>query len=711
MLLCLWRYRRRRRALQYEHPNLSDFVIVDNEGQPRFAGEGVPRTTGEEEDSFLRRSGDATDGMQQADTSARLVTIPSRSGTIVSTGTTPLPEGVVPTALKSISSKGSPTLPHGAASPFFHASASSLFFNPSRGPDQAVVGAAVVAGGKRDSASTRHSSASASPVIGNIIPTRQLLQMEGDWKQEDATAAPIAAHRGTTELGERLDEYGETPLRPPPVLNPDGPAPTRPISLFGTVGSNPESPGSDLDEAVTLLTARRVMMNEGGPTTLVEVGNSNGSGPSSWGSSLAHGLGGLTRLSRLSWFQRMEAIRTQSPASEPGRTQSRSATPSTSRRPTSLAERAGLTVPRPISHLSVGSGKSSTGDTVFYDALSSVSTRSGHGHSHGHRPSSMPPVPRPQTTTPTLPVSTPNTPPAHDASSGSQVHFDHPAPPSPVHPSPSRSRQPSPPNAATVAPVPVPEDVLDVLDTPVPTRVSPFSTASSRGGPVFPPGLEQHISNVRAWRESSSDMPSPASFGTGSGRGGSFAVVGAGPDILEEEPPRPGEGWTHLRAVTSGTVDTGRRTTLGQVSPSISSIVYSIVNVFFSPFLLISTTKTSTHVAVPNKVPYIRCPIDSAPTARPLLAQTHAHPHGTLITARRRTVLAHRVRRATSHLVKAADRAHSSRTRTRSLQMDEDVPDVKLVSLSRLRRLDPRRTAGRDYLRSVGRGVRSRAPR
>lgn len=310
-----------------------------------------------------------------------------------------------------------------------------------------------------------------------------------------------------------------------------------------------------------LLTARRVMMNEGSPTTLVEAGNNNGNGSgfSSWGSSIAQGLGGLTRLSRLSWFQRMEAMRAHSPTSEVvGRSQSRSATPSTSqRRPTSLAERAGLSVPRPISHLCVGSGKSSNGDTVFYDALSSVSTRSGHGH--GHRPSSMPPLPRPHTATPTQPVSAPDTPPAHDTSSGSQVHFDQPVAPSPIHP---RSRDPTPPStgaAATLAPNM--NEALDVLDTPVPSAVSPFSIASSRGGPAYPSGLEQHISNIRAWRESSSDMPSPASFGTGSasGRGGSFAVVGAGPDILEDEPPRPREGWTHLRTVTSGT-------TLRQVS-------------------------------------------------------------------------------------------------------------------------------------------------
>ena len=555
------------------HPNDSDFVFVDDEGVPRRAGEGVPRPTGEEEDSFLRRSGEATDGMQQADTSARLVTIPSRTATIATTGSTPMPEGVVPTALKSPSIKGSPSL-RGSPSPFFHASASSLFFNPSRGPDQAVVGAAIVGSGKRDSASTPNSSASASPVIGNIIPTRQLLQMEGNWRQEDAQANPIISHRGTTELGERIDEFGETPLRPPPILNPDASLPTaRPTSALGTIGSNQESLVSDPDESATLLTATRVMMSGSGPTTLVDVSNS---GPSSWSSGIAMGLGGLTRLSRLSWFQRMEAMRSRSNSNSPNssrdRPPSRSVTPADSqRRPASFAERAGLTVPRPVSHLSVGSGNS-TGETVFYDALSSVSTRSGNGHGPT-RPQSMPPMPRPSTApaaSPTLPASAPHTPPpANDTSSGSQVHIEQPIAPSPVHTTPKRSRGIASPETETTPLISAPQDdALDVLDTPVPTAVSPFSTASSRGGPAYPPGLEQHIANIRAWRESSSDMPSPASLGSGSvsARAASIPVTGSvEPDILEEAPPRPREGWTHLRNVTSGTVDTGRRTTLGQV--------------------------------------------------------------------------------------------------------------------------------------------------
>ena len=60
-------------------------------------------------------------------------------------------------------------------------------------------------------------------------------------------------------------------------------------------------------------------------------------------------------------------------------------------------------------------------------------------------------------------------------------------------------------------------------------------------------------------------MPSPASFGTGSMQRPSLEVAAIGADILEEEPPRPREGWTHLRNVTGVAIDTGRRTTLGQV--------------------------------------------------------------------------------------------------------------------------------------------------
>ena len=117
------------------------------------------------------------------------------------------------------------------------------------------------------------------------------------------------------------------------------------------------------------------------------------------------------------------------------------------------------------------------------------------------------------------------------------------------------------------------DDDVDILDLPIPAQLHTFSSASSRGGgPVFPPGLEQHmtdmnLSNVNLWRESSSDMPSAASLGSGSsGVVPSTSALGHGNvDHLEDAPPRPREGWTHLRATGGNTVDSGRRTTLGQV--------------------------------------------------------------------------------------------------------------------------------------------------
>jgi hypothetical protein len=116
------------------------------------------------------------------------------------------------------------------------------------------------------------------------------------------------------------------------------------------------------------------------------------------------------------------------------------------------------------------------------------------------------------------------------------------------------------------------EGEVDILDMPVPAQLHTFSSASSRGGPMFPPGLEQHmadvnLSNVNLWRESSSDMPSAASLGSrSSGIGPSTSALGHGiAETLEDAPPLPREGWMNLRSGTMNTVDSGRRTTLGQV--------------------------------------------------------------------------------------------------------------------------------------------------
>ncbi|KAI5122275.1 hypothetical protein M0805_002356 [Coniferiporia weirii] len=562
MLFVLWCYRRQRRRSAYEHPNLSDFVIVDAEGQTRFAGEGVPRTTGEEGDSFLRRSSEATAAMREADPTARLVTAPSPAGSERTTGTTVPPEGVVPTALKTPSS--SPPLGPKTPSPFFHASASSLFFNPSRGPDQSLVGAAAGVHVKRDSSSTRDSTTSVSPgspvTIGNIIPPQRLLQMDDEWRQEsmDQRSRAFGARRGTTELGERMIDRMGSPLRPPPILNADT-GPSRQSSLpntMQTINSQLDSPRSDDDERATLLTAHHFNMGEGGRGVLIQADN-NESSPSSWHSNLGLGLGGLTRLSRLSWFQRIDARRAHSPNSRSSRT--RSGSPMQQLRPD---HRSSLGVPRPVSDLSM----SSTGDTLYYDAPSgpsSMSTRSGRGRAP-ERPTSMPPLPPRAVTTPVGAVTT-SAPQSPTRESGSETGSSlnqpallmlypscEPTPPVPANPDVSARK----PNTAQRH-----EESFDILDTPVPARaaVSPFSTTSTRGGPIVPPGLE-HLANIRSWRDSSSDMPSSATFGTGSDTGVNIDVLGTGGDVLEDAPPRPREGWTLLRSVTTSTAESSRRT-------------------------------------------------------------------------------------------------------------------------------------------------------
>ncbi|KLO11543.1 hypothetical protein SCHPADRAFT_929812 [Schizopora paradoxa] len=562
-LLCLLAVRRRRRRNQehmYENPNMSDFVIVDAEGQPRVAGEGVARPQGEEEDSFLRAGDEAPDMRERG---ARLVSARASSGA-ETIGTIPAPEGVIPTALSTGASPPDPAFPPGlgkrANSPFFHASASSLFFNPSRGPDPSVAAPAAGSGAsKRDSASTQQSSGrSLPPIQGAIIPRHELLQMEGQWNQEAAEAGAlgaVAAHRGVTEMGERVvtdEDYPGTPLRPPPILNPDAIRPTtRPDS---TALSIPDTPGSE-DERATFLTARRVRMDEAGPSTLITRDEGTSTSPSAWVSGVSGlGLAGLARLSRLSWFQRMEAMR-----GSPGQSGSSESDNGngTGRRSRTTSPAPGLGVPRPLSHLSTGSKASrasSTGESNYHDAQSTISTGSGHGHRDNGQFEIIPPVPVRSGSTPEGAAHSPS--PQRDA--GEREH-DLPTIPEPTQPSssPSRSQRNSQTDNA----------LLDILDTPVPRPTSSqFSSTSSRDvtGPVLPPGLEHlAVANVQSWRESGSDMPSPTSL-TGSGGTVPFGVPAANPDILEDEPPRPRAGWTHLRSVAGATVDAARRATLGQ---------------------------------------------------------------------------------------------------------------------------------------------------
>lgn len=562
----------------YHQPNFSDFVLVDSEGQARVAGTGAPRPTGEEEDPFLRRSIDGSETVASPETRPppRLVTPPPRTSS---------PEGA--RAIAKDAKTDSPMIPLRRDSPFFHASHSSLFFNPLRGPDPSVLVGNTSKDSKRESGSTQQSSRP-SAATGAILPTKQLMQMNDEWQSSpqaggSTSVGNIGSRHGTTEMGEREDY--STPLPPPPVLNPDGlPTATRQSSqrnsIHTTLSHNrPDSPGSEPDERATLLTARRVQMNEGGRGTLLHA--ENAAIPSSWSSSLGVGLGGLTRLSRLSWFQRMESYRAGSPDSQQRwKTHSRSLSPDRSlqQRPQMAESSTNLPVsrselfapPRPLSHVSVAS-KSSTGDTVFHDARSTMSSRSLPAVASGSV-SAVPPPPLPPRTYSPEARSSPEDN-GGNGGTGSSLQPQVTAPgergmitPAPHALSPLRYET-VPPSDDDQA-----EGEVDILDMPVPAQLHTFSSASSRGGPMFPPGLEQHmadvnLSNVNLWRESSSDMPSAASLGSrSSGIGPSTSALGHGiAETLEDAPPLPREGWMNLRSGTMNTVDSGRRTTLGQV--------------------------------------------------------------------------------------------------------------------------------------------------
>ena len=530
----------------------------------------MPRPTGGEEDPFLRRSVEVVENPSSPGPSGpppRLVS------------STPPPRASTPEGARAIKDVHTRSPPMRKDNPFFHASHSSLFFNPSRGPDPSVL-VATPRGTKRESSSTQQSSGpSVVAAPGSIIGKKQLMQMDDEWQgsgpAESSTMANVASRHGTTELGER--ENYNTPLPPPPVLNPDGvPTVSRPntrqssnqaASAHTTLSySRAETPGSEPDERATLLTARRVQMNEAGPSMIM---HPDAGIPSSWGTSLGIGLSGLTRISRMSWFQRMESLRAGSPdgQSQRFRRHNRSLSPNRSLHQPQMTEatsvpvtRSELRAPRPLSNVSMGS-KSSAGDTVFHDARSTMSSRSMPVPTVS---GPVPPLPT-RPITPEVPRMTPESEVVGKTETQSQ---DVPNGYGMISPAP-RATSPLRQEHLPQQDDSVPE--IDILDIPVPAQLRSFSSASSRGGPIFPPGLEQHmtdmnLSNVNLWRESASDMPSAASFSGSSGVGPSVSAVGIGNiDNLDDAPPLPREGWAQMRAATISVVDNSRRTTLGQV--------------------------------------------------------------------------------------------------------------------------------------------------
>lgn len=594
-------YRRNRRYRVYDQANLSDFVLVDNDGQTRVAGEGVARPTGGEEDPFLSRDGPSADAAAEAGeavaTTAAIGVAEPHSGGEPS-HQTPMSQ------IRSIFKGNS----------LFTTSGASIFYNPNVPAEQPLSSEAQHRP-LRDSSSTHPSSIPSltppppPPPRGPIMPARQLIDLDAEWQKEPhqeymdtsgpslppgLPARPIYPHSPViSEHGERLTNPSSENVRRisaamgPDVsveaaggrgirFNPDGSFQTSaPNRTFRSSGMSALT--TDIaDESFSFPSARRVVLSETAPGQYVTLPPT---APQNRRIS-ALSFGSFARLSPLSWLQSSANSRSRSRP----RTQSRPG--SALGRPLTDAElQAGRAVlmaarpgDRPVSYVSAHSMNS--GNSVYHDA---ASTFSSHAQSRPPTPATgstpTPPLPLPVPPVPSPPPIATSTPlrSDFDLTSGSIPNppVYAPSPPAPVGDAASHSSG----NAENPSGV-----TIDILDTPAPPSVSPYSSTSSRGGPTLPPGLG-HFTAPRVWRESSSDMPPPASLGSGQS------------DDLEDEPPRAGNGWTNLRT----TVGLERRTTLGQVRTE----CYELLLLFAHIFIFFSLSFHMDHLHTQRSHPYI----------------------------------------------------------------------------------------------------------
>ncbi|KII84407.1 hypothetical protein PLICRDRAFT_46314 [Plicaturopsis crispa FD-325 SS-3] len=293
-------------------------------------------------------------------------------------------------------------------------------------------------------------------------------------------------------------------LLPPPPLDPDRPSRR---SLAPSAFSLPTS-DVEADENATFMTARRVRVQDlPSPETVPPPLPSHDGAESSWFGA---------RLNQLNWFKNISGSRPGSRTgsrSRPSSWTGRGLTDqdlevgyarlgqqnSSSKRRSRLGAELGLNADGERPNSSVSAKSAvSSGNTVYHDARSTPGT-----------PSLAP------------------LPPAHTPQSTLQSRTDRSA------------DVPSEPHSGDV----------DLLDIPAPSPVEPFASASSastRERMPFPPGLIS-IAKPRKW---------DGSLSSGSRSGSS------GNDMLEDEPPRAGDGWRTL-AATAAHGGGDRRTTFG----------------------------------------------------------------------------------------------------------------------------------------------------
>lgn len=459
LLICFVRHRAQRLRNRHQTPIWTHWEVVGPSAAPpdeeRPAGVGSPRDSGEEADSFLRRSRSALHGSGHASSGVRQVAS--------------LPPGAAPPQI--VGSTGSGDSGHTKSS----AVTDYGVLLPGGGP----IGQAY-----RDD--THFPARPSSEMAGYIMPPGELLKID----DEEELSIPPRMYGVQRPSDPSLPE-AFAPLLPPPPLDADRQSGRNP-SLNEKEKSvrSLSYPVSDTEDP-KVYTARRVKVKELGPRSPTEDATSSNAypddapapGASSWRDSL--GLSSISRL-RKSWFGGSSSRNTSSKSSG-GRVRAEDADVNQSLLGAPRAQSRvglGLTVEgeRPMSSVSTKSALS--GNTVYHDATSHLGT----------------------------PVSVPSRALTPGGTRGPTSAIE-PIPPVPTGSPPAYAVSDPYDSMGSRGSFPYSQGV-DVLDLPAPQPASPFSatggTSATTRGVVTPPGLSS--SHVQVWRDSLSGSSNNASI-------------------------------------------------------------------------------------------------------------------------------------------------------------------------------------------------------
>ena len=555
LFLCLWcRGRRNRRNYNTFSQGIDDDYYFVPEGAGRVPGEGSPRHSGEEQDPFLQQS---TAGGASSTAGPSSIGPGGSSAPAIAAG------AIGAAAMTQVPSTQSATRPPVSRVPV-PAATSGSHSSGSTGSNASGFGVLLD-----------------RPSLGVQLPSMEEREESGAGNSRPLSDVDMRRIGRESVLPDEYDEYPEEEYAGAYAYSRD----SVPPRLVGAAGATAPLLGGDehmpltsapsptrelthqqsLEENATLLTARRVKVEDLGPRVSPNPSPAS-AGPSNAGLLGALGLGGLANLGRLSWFNRSASRHSISGPDftiepflekdvETGR-QLLSPTDAM-RQADSFGNRTRGVGPdgiRPASGLSARSGAS--GGTLYHDAESSIPGTPSVAH-----------LPRAVT------------PADAGAAQGQHSVPEHAWLASPLGTSDQLSRMGSPPGyepplgtSGATSPMQSPTGTsfdhtlpTDILDMPAPAALTHFASISSlketatgssggcKSAPFPPPGLE----TVRpiGWADSVGANASPVgSFGIGVNMGATNVEPEHGAsitiDILEEAPPDAEHGWRTMSAPT-----------------------------------------------------------------------------------------------------------------------------------------------------------------